>query len=207
MWKLKMSIDEMVSPQPAIHPGFDISVINSSLFIFFLFLSFSWFKILSSLTSNISDTQLIYEFLSSCSPMSVPVFSLSLPPSPHPPWPSVLILGWVHQPLPPHLSCICTPDRCALNTAFLSPLPAPVRRLNPWPGFWGPLWLPSTDPTAFSIFPFSSTCTLCSESGGSLNISQMHKAHSVYAHAFIQPGWPSLLSFLSLNRSHTYYLE
>lgn len=81
MWKLKMSINEMIFPQLAIHPGFDISVINTSFF--FLFLSCSQCKTLSSLTSDISDTQLIYWLLSSYSPCLFMSLHCHSPPPAH----------------------------------------------------------------------------------------------------------------------------
>lgn len=46
-WKLKLPINDLVSPQPAIHPGFDISVINTS-FCFFPLLIFQVWNLVFS---------------------------------------------------------------------------------------------------------------------------------------------------------------
>lgn len=142
MWKLKMSINEMIFPQLAIHPGFDISVINTSFFFFsshVLSVKPCLHSLLISLTLSLStDFFRLIPHVCSC------LFTVTPPPPP-------LILGWVHQPLPQSLLQVHS-RQMYLKHSFQLPTPAPIRHLNPLPDFWGPSWLPSTDPTAFSIF-------------------------------------------------------
>lgn len=129
--------------------------------------SFLSLKTLSSLTSDIADTSasLLTSFI--LFPMSVPVSLLS-------PSSFQLTFSWVLQPLPQSLLHMHA-RQMFLNTAFILPLPAPIRRLNSFARFLKPfmVWLPSADPTAFSIFLYMYFLFF----SGSLNVPEIHKAH------------------------------
>ena len=158
----------------------------------FLFFSPSHFPglkpCLQSLLISLILSQLIYCLLSCCS-WYLSLCCHCLPPTPLQP-----VLGSEYQPCreppwlqPPrpysNLSCTWTPDDCSLNTAFISPPPTPIK-CKSMPGFWGPSW--SDSPLLIQqLFPFSSTCTFCSELGGSVNVLQTHKAHSIFVHVFL----------------------
>lgn len=182
----------------------------------FLFFSPSHFPgltpCLQSLLISLMLSQLIYCLLSCCSWY---LSLLSLPPPS-----SSAARSWIRTSAlqgtsltsasPALLQSLLHVDtrRLFLKRGFHLTNPLPLSNVTPLPGFWGPSR--SDSPLLIQqLFPFSSTRTFCSELGGSLNVLQTHKAHSIFVHVFFffSLAWAAFSFSFSLNTSCICCLE